>query len=78
MLTTEQINIILSLIPNAKPNYLNGDSPFVRVGYWNRIQKHKLEEINSQLNDDRMWLEEIDMFDDDCGYLFCYGVRFIS
>ncbi len=81
MLTTEQTNIILSVIPKAKPEYLKGDSPFVRVGYWNRIYKPELDKINAQLvqlADKRMWLEEIDMYDDDCGRLFCYGIRFFS
>ena len=46
-----------------------GSERMLRIGYWERIN----ENIMSQLSG--LIMTEIDMYDDDCGYLFSYQVN---
>ena len=46
-----------------------GTERYLRIGYWQRIN----ENIMSQLLG--LIMVEIDMYDDDCGYLFSYQVN---
>jgi hypothetical protein len=46
-----------------------GTERYLRIGYWQRIN----ENIMSQLSG--LIMVEIDMYDDDCGYLFSYQVN---
>ena len=46
-----------------------GPERMLRIGYWERIN----ESIMSQLSG--LIMTEIDMYDDDCGYLFSYQVN---
>jgi len=46
-----------------------GPERMLRIGYWQRIN----EDIMSQLSG--LIMTEIDMYDDDCGYLFSYQVN---
>ena len=46
-----------------------GTERYLRIGYWQRIN----ENIMSQLSG--LVTAEIDMYDDDCGYLFSYEIK---
>ena len=46
--------------------YSPNSEVYLRFGYWERIDKNKLEEIIGNS------IEERDDYDDDCGYKFCY------
>ena len=46
-----------------------GTERYLRIGYWQRIN----EDIMSQLSG--LVTTEIDMYDDDCGYLFSYEIK---
>ena len=46
-----------------------GTERYLRIGYWQRLN----ENIMSQLSG--LIMVEIDMYDDDCGYLFSYQVN---
>jgi len=46
-----------------------GTEHYLRIGYWQRIN----EDIMSQLSG--LVTTEIDMYDDDCGYLFSYEIK---
>ena len=46
-----------------------GTERYLRIGYWRRIN----EDIMSQLSG--LVTTEIDMYDDDCGYLFSYEIK---
>ena len=46
-----------------------GTERYLRIGYWQRIN----EDIMSQLSG--LVTSEIDMYDDDCGYLFSYEIK---
>jgi hypothetical protein len=42
---------------------------YLRIGYWQRLN----EDIRVQLSG--LVTSEIDMYDDDCGYLFSYEIK---
>ena len=46
-----------------------GTERYLRIGYWQRIN----EDIMSQLSG--LVTTEIDMYDNDCGYLFSYEIK---
>jgi hypothetical protein len=46
-----------------------GTERHLRIGYWQRIN----EDVMSQLSG--LVIAEIDMYDDDCGYLFSYEIK---
>ena len=46
-----------------------GTERYLRIGYWQRLN----ENIMSQLSG--LVTSEIDMYDDDCGYLFSYEIK---
>jgi len=46
-----------------------GTERYLRIGYWQRIN----EDIMSQLLG--LVTTEIEMYDDDCGYLFSYEIK---
>ena len=46
-----------------------GTERYLRIGYWQRIN----ENIMSQLSG--LVTTEIDMYDDNCGYLFSYEIK---
>jgi hypothetical protein len=46
-----------------------GTERYLRIGYWQRLN----ENIMSQLSG--LVTTEIDMYDDDCGYLFSYEIK---
>ena len=46
-----------------------GTERYLRIGYWQHIN----EDIMSQLSG--LVTTEIDMYDDDCGYLFSYEIK---
>ena len=46
-----------------------GTERYLRIGYWQRIN----EDVMSQLSG--LVTTEIDMYDDDCGYLFSYEIK---
>ncbi len=46
-----------------------GTERHLRIGYWQRLN----EDVMSQLSG--LVTAEIDMYDDDCGYLFSYEIK---
>jgi hypothetical protein len=48
---------------------LKDNERYLRIGYWQRLN----EDIRAQLSD--LVTAEIDMYDDDCGYLFSYEIK---
>jgi hypothetical protein len=42
---------------------------YLRIGYWQHLNK----DIRAQLSG--LVISEIDMYDDDCGYLFSYEIK---
>jgi hypothetical protein len=46
-----------------------GTERYLRIGYWQRLN----EDVMSQLSG--LVTSEIDMYDDDCGYLFSYEIK---
>lgn len=42
---------------------------YLRIGYWQHLNK----DIRAQLSG--LVVSEIDMYDDDCGYLFSYEIK---
>jgi len=46
-----------------------GTERYLRIGYWQRLN----EDIRAQLSG--LVTAEIDMYDDDCGYLFSYEIK---
>ena len=48
---------------------LKDNERYLRIGYWQRLN----EDIRAQLSG--LVTTEIDMYDDDCGYLFSYEIK---
>jgi len=46
-----------------------GDERYLRIGYWSKLSHEAKEMLGNLIQD------EIDFFDDDCGWLFHYTVR---
>ena len=46
-----------------------GTERYLRIGYWQHLNK----DIRAQLSG--LVTSEIDMYDDDCGYLFSYEIK---
>jgi hypothetical protein len=46
-----------------------GDERYLRVGYWNRLGEDILARLNNYVKD------EVDIYDEDCGYLFYYEIK---
>lgn len=47
-----------------------GNNVYLRFGYWNRVNVQKLQEMVGNGN----VVREDDLYDDDCGYKFCYKI----
>ena len=62
-------NILTNNGYNASDIQFRGTERYLRIGYWQRIN----EDIMSQLSG--LVTAEIDMYDDDCGYLFSYEIK---
>ena len=50
---------------------ISNESRYIRVGYWKRISKEDLAQTHINSN---LYLEEISIFDDDCGYKYWYNI----
>jgi len=62
-------NILVNNVYDASDIQFRGNERYLRIGYWQRIN----EDIMSQLSG--LVTAEIDMYDDDCGYLFSYEIK---
>jgi len=62
-------NILVNNGYDASDIQFRGTERYLRIGYWQRIK----ENIMSQLSG--LVTAEIDMYDDDCGYLFSYEIK---
>jgi hypothetical protein len=62
-------NILINNGYDASDIQFRGTERYLRIGYWQRIN----EDIMSQLSG--LVTAEIDMYDDDCGYLFSYEIK---
>jgi len=62
-------NILVNNGYDASDIQFRGNERYLRIGYWQRIN----EDIMSQLSG--LVTAEIDMYDDDCGYLFSYEIK---
>jgi hypothetical protein len=48
----------------------NSNEPrYLRVGYWKQLSDKALDQLGSYV------IERVDMYDDDCGWLFCYTLN---
>jgi hypothetical protein len=45
-----------------------GETRYLRVGYWQRLSQHVLEQLGTRITG------EVDFYDDDCGWLYNYDV----
>jgi len=50
---------------------ISQDSRYIRIAYWKPISKEDLEQIHIHGN---LQLEEISIYDDDCGYKYWYNI----
>ena len=50
---------------------IGNESRYIRIGYWTPISKEDLEQIHINSN---LRLEEVSIFDDDCGYKYWYNI----
>ena len=62
-------NILVNNGYDTSDIQFRGIERYLRIGYWQRIN----EDIMSQLSG--LVTAEIDMYDDDCGYLFSYEIK---
>ena len=70
----DKVNLLLKLYgyENVVFKYSIGqDSRYVRVAYWIPISKEDLAQIHIHSN---LHLEEIRIYDDDCGYKYWYNI----
>jgi hypothetical protein len=74
-LTSEQIQGVLELVPSAQVNRLHGPNPYIRIRYWDRINKTQLNELNIGLAKLGLKVDEIEDWDDDSGPLFWYSLK---
>ena len=74
-LTSEQIQGVLELVPSVQVNRLHGPNPYIRIGYWNRMNKTQLNELNTGLVKLGLKVDEIEDNDEDCGSLFWYSLK---
>lgn len=51
---------------------ISNESRYIRVGYWKLISKEDLEQIHINSN---LQIEEISVYDDDCGYKYWYNIK---
>tara|TARA_R110000803_G_scaffold40778_3_gene87797 strand:+ start:3746 stop:4237 length:492 start_codon:yes stop_codon:yes gene_type:complete len=50
---------------------ISQESRYIRIGYWKRISKEDLAQTHINSN---LYLEEISIYDDDCGYKYWYNI----
>lgn len=70
----DKVNLLLKLYgyENVVFKYSIGqDSRYIRVAYWIPISKEDLAQIHIHCN---LQLEEIRIYDDDCGYKYWYNI----
>jgi len=71
----DKVNLLLKLYGynNVVFKYSIGrESRYIRIGYWTPISKEDLKQIHIHSN---LQLEEISIFDDDCGYKYWYEIE---
>jgi hypothetical protein len=54
---------------DANEIQFRGDDRYLRVGYWKSLDREALFKLGDLIG------EEIPMYDDDCGWLFCYSLN---
>jgi hypothetical protein len=47
----------------------NNEPRYLRVGYWKHLSDKAIEQLGNHI------IERVDMYDDDCGWLFCYTLN---
>lgn len=75
-LTPEQIQGILELVPRAQADRLKGNSPYIRIGYWNRIQD--LNTLQAGLAKLGLTVSEDQYDDEDTGRGYSYPLSQIQ
>jgi len=45
------------------------ESRYLRVGYWKQLSDKAIDQLGDRI------IERVDMYDDDCGWLFCYTLN---
>lgn len=71
-LTPEQIQGIVELLPRVQVDRLQGNKPYIRIGYWNQIDD--LEALNAGLAKLGLKAEENDDYDEDTGWNYSYDL----
>lgn len=71
-LTPEQIQGIVKLLPRVQVDRLQGNKPYIRIGYWNQIDD--LKSLNAGLAKLGLKAEENDDYDEDTGWNYSYDL----
>ena len=75
-LTPEQIQGIVELLPRVQVDRLQGNKPYIRIGYWNRIDD--LEALNAGLAKLGLKADENDDYDEDTGWNYSYDLSSLT
>jgi len=70
----DKVNLLLKIYgyENVVFKYSIGkESRYIRIEYWKAISKEDLAQIHIHSN---LYLEEIKIYDDDCGYKYWYNI----
>ena len=70
----DKVNLLLKIYgyENVVFKYsISQKSRYIRIAYWKHISKEDLEQIDIHSN---LQLEEISIYDDDCGYKYWYNI----
>ena len=70
----DKVNLLLKIYgyENVVFKYsISQESRYIRIAYWKPISKEDLEQIHIHGN---LQLEEISIYDDDCGYKYWYNI----
>ena len=70
----DKVNLLLKIYGYESVVFkysISQESRYIRIGYWKHISKEDLEQIHIHSN---LQLEEIRIYDDDCGWKYWYNI----
>ena len=70
----DKVNLLLKIYGYESVEFkysISQESRYIRIGYWKPISKEDLAQIHIHGN---LQLEEISIYDDDCGYKYWYNI----
>ena len=71
----DKVNLLLKIYGYESVEFkysIKQESRYIRIAYWKPISKEDLAQIHIHGN---LILEEISIFDDDCGYKYWYNIK---